>query len=218
MSRQFSLLNNANIYSLLVEQNLCDFKQENIYCLTSSMYHVGNILSIFATLFRSNITLIIPSYKYDILDILDSIQNYKCNILSGISKAIIDILEHPLKINYDLSKLKNIATGGQLVSTDFVNKLKNEFNIEYLWISFGTTECNRIALNFIDLKNYDTNKYDYSVGKPCPYSEVKIIDPKNGQILPLNTQGELHIRGYNITSSYLNQEELNKKAFDINGW
>ena len=57
-----------------------------------------------------------------------------------------------------------------------------------------------------------------SVGRPIPFTEAKIVDPLTGKIQPLNTDGELMIRGFNIMKGYWDEPELTAKVIDKNGW
>ncbi len=47
--------------------------------------------------------------------------------------------------------------------------------------------------------------------------QVKVVD-NDGQIVPLNTMGELHFRGYSVFMYYWGDEEKTKQAKDNNGW
>ena len=46
---------------------------------------------------------------------------------------------------------------------------------------------------------------------------MKIVDDK-GCVVPVNTQGELHIRAYSMMLYYLEDEEKTKEFRDRNGW
>ena len=39
-----------------------------------------------------------------------------------------------------------------------------------------------------------------------------------GQIVPIDTQGEVHFRGYTLFKCYWGDEEKTKAAKDSNGW
>lgn len=56
-----------------------------------------------------------------------------------------------------------------------------------------------------------------SIGRPFPYTEIKIIDPLTEKVVDLGVDGELCIRGPNIISSYYNDPEKSAKSIDKNG-
>ena len=57
-----------------------------------------------------------------------------------------------------------------------------------------------------------------SIGRPIPHTETKIVDQKTGQMVPLNSDGELHIRGYNVFKGYYNDPEKTAETIDKDGW
>jgi len=57
-----------------------------------------------------------------------------------------------------------------------------------------------------------------TVGKPLPYTEVKIVDVLSGEIVPRGTPGELCTRGYMVMKGYYKNLESTQRAIDRNGW
>jgi fatty-acyl-CoA synthase len=51
-----------------------------------------------------------------------------------------------------------------------------------------------------------------------PHTEVKIIDPLTGKIVPRGTAGELCTRGYLVMKGYYRNPEATRKAIDDDGW
>jgi len=56
-----------------------------------------------------------------------------------------------------------------------------------------------------------------TIGKPLPCCEVKIVDPKTGEALPANRQGELCTRGY-LMREYFKMPAATAAAVDREGW
>jgi len=57
-----------------------------------------------------------------------------------------------------------------------------------------------------------------TVGKPtCPYDTYKVVSP-DGKELPLNTPGELRIKGPGVFTGYYGAPEENAKVFDREGF
>ena len=64
-----------------------------------------------------------------------------------------------------------------------------------------------------------SEKFGYeSIGRPFPYIEVKIVNTKTNETLPLNEDGELCIRGYSIMKGYLDEPVKTAETIDKNGW
>lgn len=79
-----------------------------------------------------------------------------------------------------------------------------------------TSLCHSVTTDFD--KNKSFQKAFESIGRPLPFTETKITDPANGQIVPLGTDGELLIRGPHIIKEYWDDKEKTAEAFDKNGW
>lgn len=87
----------------------------------------------------------------------------------------------------------------------------------YLFIGMTETSlCHSISTVACKTKG---TKYAYeSCGRTIPYAESKIIDPETGHILPLDTDGELCVRGPHIFKEYWDEPEKTKEDKDKNGW
>jgi fatty-acyl-CoA synthase len=51
-----------------------------------------------------------------------------------------------------------------------------------------------------------------------PHTELKIVDPKTGDIVPKGTPGEICARGYMIMDGYYKNKEATDMAIDPQGW
>ncbi|MDJ0732674.1 MAG: AMP-binding protein [Nostocaceae cyanobacterium] len=57
-----------------------------------------------------------------------------------------------------------------------------------------------------------------TVGKPIPYTEVKIVDPETRKELPQGEKGLVLLRGPQIMQGYYKNPEATAKAIDSEGW
>ena len=57
-----------------------------------------------------------------------------------------------------------------------------------------------------------------TIGPLCANTEGKIIDPETGQDLPLETEGELCIRGPQVMQGYLGLPEKTRECITDDGW
>jgi fatty-acyl-CoA synthase len=57
-----------------------------------------------------------------------------------------------------------------------------------------------------------------TVGLPLPQTEVKIVHPANGMIVPLGHPGEICGRGYGVMVGYFRDEAATASALDADGW
>jgi fatty-acyl-CoA synthase len=57
-----------------------------------------------------------------------------------------------------------------------------------------------------------------TVGRPLPDTEVKIVDPKTREELPVGAQGELATRGYLVMKGYYKMPDATETVIDGDGW
>jgi len=57
-----------------------------------------------------------------------------------------------------------------------------------------------------------------TVGIPLPHTEVKIVNPATGDIVPCGERGELCCQGYLVMAGYYKMEDATAEAIDAEGW
>lgn len=148
--------------------------------------------------------------------VLELIQKYKVTRSFLIPKWIENIVSADENYNYDISSLRLLGTGGEILKPailkQFMTKHKN-INIINL---YGPTEVTM----FTTFKKYTDEdiEADYSsIGKPIPGSRIAILSEKN-LLLPIGNQGELVVYEddksiKNIANGYLNLPEQTDARF-----
>ena len=182
------------------------------------MYHVAGMGQLISALHNPNIVIVLPSYKLDIIDILEALEKYKCAMIWGLPKILYNLINHPDRKKYDLSNLLLAVSGGQSISTDLIIKLSKELNIKMFISSYSTTETSSVIMKSYYLGFFNPDLYKYCIGKQSAFTETKIVDPITKAIQPHNVEGELYFRGQFLTIGYWNEEQTTKEAFDENGW
>ena len=57
-----------------------------------------------------------------------------------------------------------------------------------------------------------------TIGQPLPHIDVAILDTTDGSICPIDVQGEICCRGYNVMTGYNDNPEATALAIDADGW
>ena len=57
-----------------------------------------------------------------------------------------------------------------------------------------------------------------TVGRPMPYTEIKIVDPKTGKTVPRGETGEICARGYMIMRGHYNNPAATEQCIDEESW
>jgi fatty-acyl-CoA synthase len=214
IKNQFKLVNNVQVSAQMSKS-----KAKIIKCFTPLAYHGVAMLSIIEQIFNENLCLVFPSKKLDLIDILESIETYKCNSIIAFPKILNNLLDHPNFHNYDLSSIESVACSGQLPPAELILKSKEMIpNAKNFTVVYGATELNKLLSNTLNLKDFNPETYQNCVGQLVPFAECKIVDPETGRLVPLNAEGELHVRTFSLTSGYYDDEEKTRTVIDKNKW
>jgi fatty-acyl-CoA synthase len=188
-------------------------------CIGLLLYHIGASTYSFRPLFEPNTTLVFPSFKCEIEPMMAAIGKYSCEWLVTYPKAWSTLLDHPLRPKYDLSSLKLLLVGGSNSSVSLIQKTKSTVptisNMNDIW---GMTEFMAGMGGSLSLSQFNVENYVKRIGKLGSMSEAKVVDLKTGQMVPLNENGELLVRGFAVTKGYWKDEEKTREAIDSNGW
>ena len=57
-----------------------------------------------------------------------------------------------------------------------------------------------------------------TVGRALPHTEVRIVNPKTGAVLPRGVVGEICTRGYLVMKGYYNDPKSTAEAIEPEGW
>jgi fatty-acyl-CoA synthase len=128
---------------------------------------------------------------------------------------LISMLEHPEYPHRDITSLGAVCSGGSTVPAPLVDRIEKESGAAFT-IVFGQTECSPVA-SMTSPQDTTIDK-TLTLGSPMPHTEVKIIDPETGDILPCGEPGEYLTRGYHVMMEYFDMPEATAAAIDDEGW
>lgn len=201
---------NVNAASFQCENAGYDFKREHTWLNIMPpfiAYGIGNGLHL--PLACGMEVILIPQFdpkKFDEL-LLENRPNHMVGVPSHYGNII-----HSRKIaNEDLSYIIAPTVGGDKMDESLeeeTNKFLEEHNCDYKVVKgYGMTEVNAAVAA---CTSNETNKLG-SVGIPFPNTTISIFDPKTGEELGYNEQGEVCITGPNTMLGYFNNEEETNK-------
>ncbi|MCP5049063.1 MAG: amino acid adenylation domain-containing protein, partial [bacterium] len=107
------------------------------------------------------------------------------------------------------SPLKNLLTGGDIISPFHIYRVKERFPLLNLIHVYGPTENTTFSTGFLIGNEYSRQ---IPIGKPIANSTVYIVD-RNNYLQPINLAGELLTGGDGVARGYLNRPELTAKQF-----
>lgn len=206
-----NIVNNA----LLVAECMKVAPGERI-CIPVPFYHCfGMVMGNMAAVVKA-CTIVIPAKHFDPLKTLEAVAAEGCTALYGVPTMFRAELEHPEFRRFDLNSLRTGIMAGSPCPIQLMKRVVEEMHCSEITIAYGQTESSPVITQTTTDDPVELRVT--TVGRALPHTEVKIIDPLGGKIVPRGTQGELCTRGYCVMKGYYNNEQATRGAIDGDRW
>lgn len=178
------------------------------------LFHTGGcVMCTLGPLTTGGTMVLLPGFDPALM--LALVEQERGTIAMGVPTMLVALLEHPDLTRRDLATLRVLATGGSPVLSDLVRRTEAAFGAP-LTALFGQTEASPLITQ---VRPEDPPAIRATtVGQPLPQTEVKIVDPTGGAIVPPGTVGEICARGYLVMRGYFDNPEATAAAIDAEGW
>ena len=138
--------------------------------------------------------------------IYKQIEKYKPTVFPGVPTIYAMLIAANKKSNLTFDCIKKVTNTAAALPDEFVPDLKKIFPNALIFKMYGLTECKRVCYlepELVDLK-------PASVGKAIPGTEVFLLSPE-GEPVPPNERGILHVRGPHVMLGYWHKDNLSKE-------
>ncbi|MGB5325606.1 MAG: AMP-binding protein [Pseudomonadales bacterium] len=158
---------------------------------------------------------ILLMHDFDPVVALQLVEAQGVTFLSGVPTMLVAIFDVAEKTGRDLSQIKGLMSGGSVVAAELNRRAQKLCGVPVL-NSYGQTEASPgIAGTWPDDTDEDICE---TIGQPYPHIDVAILKPGSSDICPLQEQGEICVRGYNVMTAYNNNPAATRDAIDKEGW
>src|SRR5712691_1704832 len=189
-------------------------RQNDRYCNPMPFFHTaGCVCAVLGSLYTGS--TLHPLLAFDPLKAIQIISRECCTFGGGVPTMLIAILQHPDFGHYDLSSLKQVASGGAPVPVALMEQVKERIGAD-VCIGFAQTEASPVIT--LTLPDDPFERKAATCGVPLPHTEVKIIDPATGEVVPCGERGEICCRGFLVMGGYNKMPEKTAEAIDSEGW
>ncbi|CAI8606503.1 unnamed protein product [Vicia faba] len=190
-------------------------KGETFIC-TVPMFHIYG-LAVFATgLLALGSTIVVLS-KFEMHDLLSSIQNFRASFLPLVPPILVAMLNNAdaIKTKYDLSSLHTVLSGGAPLSKEVTEGFIEKYGNVKILQGYGLTESSGVGSSTESLQ--ESRRYG-TAGLVSSSTEAMIVDTQTGRPLSVNQTGELWLRGPTIMKGYFSNEEATMSTINSEGW
>ncbi|MFY0543741.1 AMP-binding protein [Brevibacillus sp. H7] len=150
--------------------------------------------------------------KFDVKQILDSINKWKPTLFPGAPTMYIALINHPDLKKYDLSSIEACVSGSAPLPVEVQQRFE-ELTGGKLVEGYGLTEASPVTHS----NPIWGHRISGSIGLPWPDTDCRILDPATGEELPQGEIGELAVKGPQVMQGYWNRPEETAAAMR-DGW
>jgi fatty-acyl-CoA synthase len=152
--------------------------------------------------------------QFEPAEALKLIRRHKVTVHYGVPTVFVTEMREAQENGADLSTLRAGVVAGAPVGDELVRRIRAEF-CPNLCVAYSLTET--ASTVSITRPDDPQDKQVFTVGRPLPGSEVRILD-LDGTILPVESLGEIAIRGVGVMKGYYRQPGETAHAFNDDGF
>jgi fatty-acyl-CoA synthase len=145
---------------------------------------------------------------------LDLLEQRRVTIFHGVPTHFILVLHEPSLAERDLSRLRTGILAGAPVSEELVQRIQEEL-VPDIRVAYGLTETGSTVS--LTLSTDPRGKQIATVGRPLDGVEIKVLD-LDGSQLPVESVGEIAVRGPGVMQGYYRQPGETASAFTEDGF
>lgn len=184
------------------ERFLCVVPFSHSYGLTATL---GVGISLGATL--------ILKPRFDVADVLETIQKRRPTIFPGIPAMYVAINNFPGVRKYGISSINACISGSAPLPVE-VQETFERLTKGRVVEGYGISEASPVT----HANPLNGRRKAGSIGVPLPSTEAKVVDLASGKDVAAGQIGELAIRGPQVMLGYWNQVEATRKVITPDGW
>ncbi len=157
----------------------------------------------------------VPVAVFEPQSVMATIQRHRVAVFPGPPALFQGLLNHPRLADYDLSSLRSCVTGAASIPVEMIVAMRERLGFEIIITAYGMTETSGIAA--YTQPDDPPEVTATTSGKAIPDGELRVVDGDGNDVAP-GAEGELLVRGFQVTPGYLNAPEQTAETIDSDGW
>lgn len=183
-------------------------------CIVTALplYHIFALTANCLTFMKLGAKNLLIVNARDIPDLVKSMAKVQFTTITGVNTLFNSLLNNPDFAKLDFSTLR-LTLGGGMAVQEVIAKRWLKLTGKPIAQAYGLTETSPA----VTINPLDKQEFDGSIGLPVPSTEIAIRD-SNSQDLPQGENGEICVRGPQVTPGYWNRPDETSKVFDPDGF
>lgn len=181
----------------------------DIICNPPPLFHCFGLVLGNLAAWSHGSAIVYPSEIYDPRAVVDAVVKERCTALHGVPTHFLGVLDEVERRQQageelDFSRLRTGIAAGSPVPIELMKQLIAKLNLRELTIAYGMTETSPVSFQTTPVDSI-TQRVE-TVGKILPHVMAKVVDHA-GNVVPVNTPGELLVSGYLLQKGYWNDKD-----------
>ena len=185
---------------------------EEVIVTALPLYHIFALAVNGLTYMRFGAMSVLITNPRDMPGFVRILKGVRFTAITGVNTLFNGLMNTKGFASLDFSPMRISVGGGMAVQSAVAERWKKMTGVALLE-GYGLTETSPCAcMNPLHLEDYTG-----AVGVPMPSTECRVVDD-GGCALPIDTPGELCIRGPQVMRGYWNRPEETAAVIDDEGW
>ncbi|MFN2099852.1 class I adenylate-forming enzyme family protein [Altererythrobacter sp. MF3-039] len=181
--------------------------------LPTPLFHAAASAQVFAALVVGG--TITPLPFFDPVMMIEVIEREQPEFVGGVPTMLVMMIDEVRRSGRKMQGAKALMSGAAMVAPDLARNAEEVFGAP-IQVVYGQTEASPvITMGWRDDNDVDRTQ---TIGQPLSHMEVSIRDVNDNSVCPLEVQGEICVRGYNVMAGYNDNPEATSAAIDEEGW
>jgi 4-coumarate--CoA ligase len=169
-------------------------------------------MSVLMNLALSMGATVVTMSRFDLEQSLELTQRYHVTRFYAVPPVVLALAKHPLVDQYDLSSVIQIFSGAAPLGAELAADASKRVGCEVVQ-GYGMTELSPVSHCTVE-GDFRPGTSGITVGS----TEIRLVDPETGEDRDVGEKGELWVRGPQVMTGYLNNEEATRNTIDADGW
>ena len=209
MLTHYNIVNNGYLTGVHMK-----FTPDDKCCICVPLFHCfGVVLATMCCLTHGSTQVMVE--KFDPLITLASIHKERCTVLHGVPTMFIAELNHPMFSLFDMSSLRTGIMAGALCPIELMRQVNEKMFMDITSV-YGMTETSPGMTQTRVDDSFEVRCT--TVGREYEFTDVKVLNPENGEECPPGVQGEICCRGENVMKGYYKNPQATAQVIDSNGY
>ncbi|MFD2169345.1 non-ribosomal peptide synthase/polyketide synthase [Tumebacillus lipolyticus] len=202
------MINHRGVVRLVKGTDYLRFAEDEVFLHVAPISFDAATFEIWGALLNGAKLVVFPAGALTLDRLGEVLQNQGVSTLFLTAGLFHQMVEHRLN---DLSCLRHLLTGGEVISPSHVNKVLRQLPDVTLFNVYGPTESTTFTTAY-SMQGVEQIVGAVPIGGPIGNTTVYVLDD-HLQPVPVGVPGELHIGGDGLARGYLNRPELTEEKF-----